>query len=190
MPIINNLTPRAASMPITSSQSHPLGLIVMGVAGCGKTETSHAIADALQLECIEGDSFHSPSNLAKMSAGIPLTDEDRWSWLDALVAEGQRVQNQNRGFVIACSALRRIYRDRLRNGLKDVRFVFLSAPLEVILARVASRVDHFMPVSLVHSQFATLEAPHSIDEQDVLEVDATQAMDAVVHDAVTWARSL
>jgi gluconokinase len=164
-------------------------VVVMGITGSGKTEVSRRIAAEIKVAFIEGDAFHSPANRAKMQAGIALADEDRWAWLQTLVTQcNQRAQDSG-GFVLACSALRRVYRDRLRQGLSaglpPLRFVFLDAPSELVAARVAARADHFMPASLVASQVATLERPCADDEADCLHVSAAQALEAVVAQSIS-----
>jgi gluconokinase len=141
-------------------------LVVMGVTGTGKSTVAGLLAERLNWELQEGDDLHPPENVAKMSAGIPLDDEDRWPWLDTIAAWiKQKTQNGEPGLV-TCSALKRSYRDRLRGP--NVVFVFLNGPRELIEARMASRKQHYMPVSLLHSQLATLEPPTS--DENVLEI--------------------
>jgi gluconokinase len=144
--------------------SEPLAVVVMGVSGAGKTTVARALADRLGAGFIDGDDLHSESARAKMAAGHALNDEDRWPWLDrvgaALAGGGRRI--------VACSALKRVYRDRIRAGAgPGLRFVYLVADPAAMRARVASRPGHYMPASLVDSQFATLEAPR--DEPDVVD---------------------
>ncbi len=127
----------------------------MGVAGCGKSSVAEALAARLRGTFLDGDAFHTPENIAKMSAGIPLDDEDRWPWLDRIAAE---MQTRKGVLVTACSALRRIYRDRLRSGAGEpVFFAHLDGSRALIAARMAKRDGHFMPGSLLDSQIATLE---------------------------------
>lgn len=147
----------------------------MGVAGSGKTEVARELAARLALDFVEGDAFHPPANVAKMKAGQPLVDADRWGWLDALALEAR---GHAAGCVIACSALRAVYRERLRLGMGAPFFVFLDAPAEVVAERMRSRSGHFMPVSLVQSQLSTLEPPAS--ERDAITIDATLPLPAVV----------
>ena len=149
----------AASRPVSDA----LAVVVMGVSGAGKTTVGRALAQALGAGFIDGDDLHSDAARAKMAAGHALTDEDRWPWLDrvgaALAGNGRRI--------VACSALKRAYRDRIRAGAGPaLRFVYLVAEPVAMRARVASRPGHYMPASLVDSQFATLEPPH--DEPDVI----------------------
>jgi gluconokinase len=142
-------------------------LIVMGVAGTGKSTVAGLLAERLNWEFKEGDALHPPANVAKMSAGIPLTDEDRWPWLDAIGAWIKEKTQRGEPGILTCSALKRSYRDRLRGP--NVIFVFLNGPREVIAARMARRADHFMPPALLNSQLATLEPPTA--DENVLAVD-------------------
>jgi gluconokinase len=141
------------------SLSPPTVLIVMGVSGSGKSTVGMIVADRLGWPFRDGDGFHPPENVEKMRSGTPLTDEDRWPWLKAIAAwiDGRR-QSGTHG-VIACSALKRSYRDVLRDGHDDVRFVFLDGPRELLASRLADRKGHYMPASLLDSQLATLERP-------------------------------
>jgi gluconokinase len=141
-------------------------LVVMGVAGTGKSTVARLLAQHLNWEFQEGDDLHPPANVAKMSAGTPLTDEDRWPWLDAIAAWIEKKAQRGEPGILTCSALKRSYRDRLRGP--NVIFVFLNGPPELIEARMASRKHHYMPVSLLHSQLATLEPPTS--DENVLEI--------------------
>jgi len=131
----------------------------MGVAGCGKTEVGQALAARLGWRMIEGDRLHPPANVERMSAGLPLTDAHRWSWLDAIGAEIAAAEREATGAVAACSALKRAYRDRLRGFAPGLLFVHLAIDKATARDRVASRQGHFMPASLVDSQFADLEPP-------------------------------
>lgn len=135
----------------------PDAIVVMGVSGCGKTSVGRHLARLLGWPFLEGDEFHPPENIAKMSAGIPLRDEDRWGWLDSIGAQmsGRRAQGER--VVVSCSALRRCYRDRLR-AAGDLLFIHLQGARDRIEARMALRSGHYMPVGLLDSQFATLEA--------------------------------
>ena len=142
-------------------------VVVMGVSGSGKTTVGTALADALGVEYAEADNFHSPENIAKMSAGTPLTDEDRWPWLRS-IAEWIR-EHEKTGGVVTSSALKREYRDLLRTG-GDTWFLHLNGSHELIAGRLASRKGHFMPASLLDSQLAALE-PLESDEPGLV-VDA------------------
>jgi gluconokinase len=142
-------------------------LVVMGVAGTGKSTVAGLLAKRLNWEFQEGDALHPPANVAKMSAGIPLTDEDRWPWLDAISAWIKEKTQRGEPGILTCSALKRSYRDRLRGP--NVIFVFLNGSREVIAARMAGRSDHFMPPALLDSQLATLEPPAA--DENVLTID-------------------
>ena len=160
-----------------------ISLVVMGVAGCGKSSLGQLCAEALGLPLLEGDDFHSPSNVAKMRGGIPLSDDDRAAWLDTLA---EQLQSHPRGVVLTCSALKRRYRDRLRAAAPGLRFVFLELTQAQARERVAARPAHLFPVSLVASQFATLEDPR--DEAGVLPLDATRPLDELGSAVVRWVR--
>ena len=133
-------------------------VVVMGVSGCGKTAVGQALAADLGWPFFDGDDFHPEANVAKMAAGTPLTDADRWPWLDRLAAEMAAINARGADAVFACSALREAYRDRFRRG-GDVRFVHLKGDYDTIAARIASRSHRYMPPTLLASQFATLEEP-------------------------------
>lgn len=137
----------------------PPAILVMGVSSSGKTTVGELLAQRLGWEFRDADSFHPPANIAKMSAGTPLTDEDRWPWLDAIAAWIERHRLAGTHGVASCSALKRAYRDRLRDGHEDLRIVHLAGDFETIAARMAARQHHFMPPSLLRSQFETLETP-------------------------------
>jgi gluconokinase len=146
-----------------------LHLLVMGVSGSGKSTIGARLAHALALPFGDADAFHPPANVQKMSAGTPLTDADRWPWLDAL---GAWLAAQAGGGVIACSALKRAYRDRLRAAVPGLRILHLSGQAGMITARQAAREGHFMPPSLMASQFATLEPPAPDEAALVLDITA------------------
>ncbi|WP_313221303.1 gluconokinase, GntK/IdnK-type [Stutzerimonas nitrititolerans] len=150
----------------------------MGVSGAGKTYTSHALADALGYRHIEADHFHPEENVARMRAGTPLSDTDRVEWLRKLIAEMQRAIEEDVGFVLACSALKCRYRNLLRDAVPGLRFIHLSIDYDTAVQRVGGRAGHFMPISLVDSQFATLESPEG--EPGVLVVDAAQPRETVL----------
>ena len=156
----------------------PAVLVLMGVSGCGKSTTGQKLARHLGWEFRDGDSFHPPANVAKMSAGTPLTDEDRWPWLDAIAAWiDVRRQSREPG-IVACSALKRVYRERLTRGARDVSIVHLSGAKELIASRMERRKGHFMPASLLDSQFATLELPRA--DENVLTVNIALSPPRVV----------
>jgi gluconokinase len=156
-------------------------VVVMGVAGCGKSAVGDRIARALRLPLVEGDEFHPPANIAKMTRGLPLDDADRAGWLAQLAGE---LASRPAGAVLTCSALKRAYRERLRAGAPDLHFVHLSLSREQAAARVAARGGHFYPPSLVDSQFAALEDPAA--EPRVLVVDAGLPLDEVAAKAAGW----
>jgi gluconokinase len=149
---------------------NPLNLklfIVMGVAGCGKSTVARSLANSMGGVFIEGDDFHPAANKAKMAAGIPLEDSDRWPWFDQLIAEVRSAASGGAPVVLSCSALKKAYRDHLRSGLPDVRFIYLKGDFETIKARMATRAGHFMPVALLQSQFDTLEEPQGAITLDI-----------------------
>lgn len=131
----------------------------MGVSGCGKTTIGEALAKRFGCDFEDADSFHSQSNKDKMHEGIPLTDDDRWPWLRAIRQSIVRKQGDAMPHVYACSALKRAYRDVLRDGDKDVTFVYLQGTLEVLSERIKTRTRHFFDPSLLNSQLETLEPP-------------------------------
>lgn len=142
-------------------------IVVMGVAGCGKSSLGEALSKTLGATFIEGDAFHPAENIARMSAGIPLTDADRASWLGVLAARLASGRAGGERMVLACSALKRRYRDALREGDPGLLFVHLSGSRSLIAERMAARSAHFMPQSLIDSQFSDLEALQS-DEQAIV----------------------
>ena len=154
-------------------------IIVMGVSGCGKTSVAEGLAAKLGAAFIEGDSLHPAANVDKMSHGIPLTDEDRWPWLDTIGRAMADVLARNGSVVVSCSALKKAYRDRLRNTAgSTLAFVFLKGSRDLLMSRMAAREGHFMPVSLLDSQLATLEDPSN--EPGVVTVDIDASVDAIV----------
>ena len=134
-------------------------VIVMGVSGAGKTAIGSRLADSFSWRFIDADEHHPPQNVAKMAGGTPLTDDDRWPWLEQLNAMLREVQTRGESAVLACSALREAYRRRLTEGLHAPRIVFLHGDQALIAARLAQRKHRYMPASLLASQFATLEPP-------------------------------
>ncbi|MGZ4507927.1 MAG: gluconokinase [Blastococcus sp.] len=154
-------------------QDHPI--VVMGVAGSGKTTIGHALAERLGVPYADADEFHPAANVAKMSAGRPLDDADRQPWLRAV---GAWLADHEDGGVASCSALRREYRDLLRAYAPDVSFLHLAGDADVVTARVAARTDHFMPASLVSSQLELLE-PLEPDEAGLV-ADLTRPADELI----------
>lgn len=159
-------------------------LVVMGVSGCGKSAVATGLAGAFGWRAVDADDLHSPQAVVKMRAGQPLEDADRFPWLNrvgAVLTEGAASQQ---GVVVACSALRRVYRDRLRAACPGLRFVFLDGHRALIAERMARRRGHYMPASLLDSQLQTLERP-GVAEPDVLHVDIDQPLNAVVQQVCT-----
>jgi gluconokinase len=150
-------------------------IILMGVSGAGKTTLGKRLAEVLGWRFQEGDDFHPPANVAKMTAGIPLTDEDRAPWLQQLRRLITEALAREENVVLACSALKQSYRRLLTVDPTRVRWVYLWAPREVLSHRLAKRTGHFMPLSLLDSQLATLEVP-----EEALQVDVTPGPDEVV----------
>ena len=154
-------------------------IVVMGVSGCGKTSVAEGLAAALSAAFIEGDSLHPAANVEKMSKGIPLDDADRWPWLDVIGRSLSDALAQDKSIVISCSALKKIYRDHLRKAADgQLAFVFLKGSRELLLSRMSARRGHFMPVSLLDSQLATLEDPS--DEPGVVTVDIDASIEQIV----------
>jgi gluconokinase len=164
------------------SSQMPCVLIVMGVSGSGKSTIGEMLAARLGWNYEDGDRFHPASNVAKMSAGQPLTDEDRWPWLRAIADEIDRVCEAGRHAVIACSALKRAYRDVLMHGRNDVRIIYLDGTEALIAGRLARRKGHFMPPGLLASQFKTLEPPGEGENPLTVSIDAP--VEAIVDDIV------
>jgi gluconokinase len=162
--------------------AEPQHLVVMGVSGCGKTTVAQILAARLHWTFAEADEFHPQANIDKMSAGIPLTDEDRWPWLEAMRDWLTTQTRAGHNSVVTCSALRVVYRDVLRQAAGQVRFIHLNAPVEVIGGRVVHRTGHFMPPSLLASQFETLE-PLTAAEPGVT-VDAGSSPESVADAAL------
>ena len=142
----------------------------MGVAGSGKSVIGAALATALDVDFVEGDEYHSAENVQRMSAGIPLTDADRARWLRALALRIREAKDAGTGLVVSCSALKQAYRDILRAEASDLRFVFLKGEPALIAERLAGRRGHFMPPSLLDSQFAALEEPSPDEDAWVCDV--------------------
>ncbi len=160
----------------------PCALIVMGVSGSGKSTIADGLAEQLGWRSEDGDRFHPASNIAKMSAGHPLADEDRWPWLQAIADEIDRVCEAGERAVIACSALKRTYRNVLVHGRSDVRIIYLDGSQALIADRLAKRKGHFMPAGLLDSQFKTLEPPTRDENPLTVSIDASA--EAIVDDIV------
>ena len=162
-----------------------MSILVMGVCGSGKSTVAAALASAMQLEFLEADAFHSPHALQKMAGGTPLTDEDRGPWLAAIAARLREAAASRRPCVLACSALKRGYRDVLRTGEPLLRVVCLSLPADAVAARLAARVGHFMHPGLLDSQLSILELP-APDERALLFSDARAAPAEVARAVAAW----
>jgi gluconokinase len=160
----------------------PCALVVMGVSGSGKSTIADKLAERLGWTFEDGDRFHPASNVAKMRAGHPLTDEDRWPWLKAIADEIDRVCKAGERAVIACSALKHAYRDVLVHGRNDVRIVFLKGAQALIADRLARRKGHFMPPGLLDSQLKTLEPPEKSEHPVTVSIDAS--VETIVEDIV------
>lgn len=145
-------------------------MVLMGVSGSGKSTVGALLAERLGVPYAEADDFHPPENVAKMSSGVPLEDADRWPWLDALAR--WLAEHSASGGVMACSALKRGYRDRLRRAAAGLLFVHLDGPEELIAGRLAGRSGHFMPRSLLRSQFDALEELHDDEPGVTVSIDA------------------
>lgn len=150
-------------------------IVIMGVAGSGKTHIGSALAAALSIPFIEGDAFHSEANIAKMSSGQPLSDADRAPWLAALNAQLQQAHASGQRVVLACSALKQSYREQLGQGGVPLTFVWLNGAPHVLAARLQRRRRHFMPATLLQSQLDALEPPH-----DAIEVDASLPVETIL----------
>ena len=160
----------------------PCALIVMGVSGSGKSTIAERLAARLGWRFEDGDKYHPPANVTKMSAGHPLNDEDRWPWLQAIADEIDRTCKAGDHAVVACSALKRVYRDILVHGRGDVRIVFLNGTQDLIANRLAARKGHFMPPGLLTSQFKTLEPPKPGERPIIVSIDAS--VEAIVDDII------
>lgn len=164
------------------SDPSPNALVVMGVSSSGKSTIAKALADRLGWRFADGDDFHPKANVEKQRAGQPLTDDDRWPWLQSIADEIDRVTAEGGKLVVACSALKRVYRDLLLHGRHDIRIVYLNGSKELIARRMAARKNHFMPPSLLDSQFRTLEVPGP-DERPItvsIDDDIDGIVDAII----------
>ena len=165
-----------------NSHETPCALVVMGVSGSGKSTIADHLAGRLGWRYEDGDRFHPAGNVAKMSAGHPLTDEDRWPWLQAIADEIDRTCVARERAVVACSALKRAYRDILVHGRDDVRIVFLDGTQDLIASRLAARKGHFMPPGLLASQFRALEPPETGERPITISIDAP--VESIVGDII------
>lgn len=164
---------------VGTTAAAPFGLVVMGVSGSGKSSVGAELAATLGLPFMEGDGLHPAANVAKMSRGIPLTDADRIPWLDLIGAQIGAALRGGKGIVVSCSALKRVYRDRLRGEAGGrLVFVYLDGSLALLSKRMAERKGHFMPASLLESQLCTLEVPTG--EKDVVTVDIDDTVGGIL----------
>ncbi|WP_143821191.1 gluconokinase [Motiliproteus sp. MSK22-1] len=148
-----------------------MNIIVMGVSGCGKSTVGKMLAEVMGIEFLEGDAFHPQDNISRMTAGVPLTDSDRSPWLRQLSAMVSERQGQQRDFVLACSALKKSYRQQLARGAEELIFVYLKGSRTEIYKRMAEREDHFMALSLADSQFEALEEPDQDENSITVSID-------------------
>ncbi len=171
-------------MTLQRAPGSALRIVVMGVSGCGKSTLARALADRLHLTMVDGDDLHLPESIRKMSSGIALQDEDRWPWLDR-IGEYLAASDDGgpRGRVVACSALKRAYRDRIRAQAREVIFVFLHGDAHTIHQRMAGRIGHYMQPGLLESQLRTLEVPGP-DETDVLHLGIDSPVRTLVEGTV------
>lgn len=159
---------------------HPRLIVLMGVAGCGKSTVGPLLAAALGSRYLDGDTFHPPENIRKMAAGTPLEDKDRWPWLDRIA---ETLEKEHGPLIVGCSALKRRYRQHIRTASgRPVFFVHLSGPRDLIAKRMLKRDGHFMPTSLLESQIAALEPPRA--DEAALEVSIDQSMESLVGEIV------
>ena len=166
------MTERAGTLSAISRSITPAVLVIMGVSGSGKTTVSALLAGRLGWALADADSFHSAANMQKMQSGVALTDEDRGPWLHAIAAWIDATRRAARHGIVACSALKRRYRDVLLVGRPDVRLVYLKGDAELIGRRMAKREGHFMPAALLQSQFDALEEPGPDENPIIVSIDA------------------
>jgi len=159
-------------------------VIVMGVCGSGKSTVGAVLAQRLHAAFLEGDAFHPPANVARMAAGVALTDDDRRDWLRALSDELGAAARAGRAVVLSCSALKRSYRDTLRAQATDLALVYLRGTPQLLAQRMAGRQGHYMPPSLLASQLATLEPPQG--DEHALTLDVAHDPQQLVHETLAW----
>lgn len=159
-------------------------VVVMGVCGSGKSTLGAALARALGATFLEGDEFHPPANVARMAAGVPLTDADREGWLRVLGEQLAAAARERRAVVLSCSALKRAYRDALRAQVGPIALIHLSGTPALLAQRMAGRSGHYMPPSLLASQLATLEPPQP--DEGALTLDIARDPSALLRDALAW----
>jgi gluconokinase len=149
-------------------------VVLMGVSGAGKTTVGKLLSERLGWPLLDADDYHPPANIEKMRSGIPLTDDDRWPWLDRLNGLLKDKESRGESPLLACSALKRKYRDRLAAGCSDLRWVYLKGSFELIESRLKARKGHYMKAGLLESQFAALEEP-----SDAITADISAAPEAI-----------
>jgi gluconokinase len=157
-------------------ESKVSAVVVMGVSGCGKSTVASRLAERLGWNFAEADTFHLAASIAKMQAGVPLGDDDRWPWLDAIAAWIGVARDRGEPCVVACSALKRAYRERLRDGHDDVRFVYLQGAYGTVAARMVGRTGHYMPPSLLQSQYDALQEPAPDENAMVVSIEDSPAV--------------
>ena len=155
-----------------------LAVVVMGVSGCGKSTVGQLLGERLGIDFVEGDQFHSHANIVKMASGNPLTDQDRLEWLELLADMLRQAHSSQRAVVMSCSALKKSYRNILRAGNNNVRFIYLKGTFEVLNKRVSERSHQYMPSSLLNSQLSTLEPP--LIEENPLAYDVSLPPEVIV----------
>ncbi|WP_346237223.1 gluconokinase [Niabella insulamsoli] len=158
-------------------------IIIMGVSGCGKTTVGQAFARQRGYSFVDADDLHPAENIQKMKSGHPLNDADRSGWLDRIVGVARAAQQQSESCVIACSALKKKYRDQLREGIGSVVFIYLKASFEKVAEHMRQRKDHFMPLALLQSQFDTLEEP-AADEDAIVTIHIAESLEATIASAL------
>jgi carbohydrate kinase (thermoresistant glucokinase family) len=163
-------------------------VVVMGVSGCGKSTVGRLLAARLHAGFLEGDALHPADNVARMAAGVPLTDDDRRGWLLTLAQHLASAHAAGRPLVVSCSALKRTYRDLLRSASTELAFVHLHGERALLEARIGARVDHFMPPSLLASQLLTLEMPGA--DERAATFDAALPPTLIAADAAAWLATL
>lgn len=186
---LSSVTPRSylSTVSANGEMVRDVVILVMGVSGAGKTTIGEKLAEALGVRFEDADRLHPPENVRKMAAGFPLTDADRWPWLDAVKAVIDTALREGEDLVVACSALKVSYRQRLRTDRPDVRTVVLTGSEALLRERLKRRQGHFMPPALLASQLATLELPPpGADASNVLVVDVTPPPDALVKQIRSW----
>ncbi|SED91308.1 gluconate kinase, SKI family [Arthrobacter alpinus] len=181
-----NATPESAAPHSESPKSPATRVVVMGVSGAGKSTIGTLVADAMNFPFVDADSLHPLENIRKMAAGTPLNDEDRWPWLDLVGHE--LATTRGKGIVVACSALKRRYRDAIRAQAPDTIFLHLEGSLEVLSSRLEGRSGHFMPPNLLASQLDALE-PMEADEAAVV-IDIAASMNEILDAAVAGIRQV